>query len=235
MENQRKKGNPWTSPLPKPHKSLICVFGDALVLLTQNCLASGINSVMKFHDRDRDQSLVSHNRSWRQPSPPGNRKLLGLFSDLTSLEEFPNLKSNSNSIPQSCRGSPAGWDRVRNKPNTQYSLATGLIKLFDRMGRWQKNHSSPHNQPHKHSYVDVLQTAMENRGNSSRDSRSVLGHQGFNAGGNRVGLAGAFVCPPFQRQFPVRGVPLFQGPRGGGRRFDQHDLRGRGFDSLNRF
>jgi hypothetical protein len=154
---------------------------------------------------------------------------------LNSSRGVPKFKIEFELNSTKLSGSPAGWDRVRNKPNTLYSLATGLIKLFDRMGRRRKNRSSPCNQPHKHSYVDVLRTAMENRGNSSRDTRPVLGHQGFNAGGNRVGQAGAFVRLRFQRQFLACGVPQFQGPRGGGRRFDQRDLCGRGLDSLNRF
>jgi hypothetical protein len=149
MENQRKKGNPWTGPLLKPCKSPMHTFDDALALATKNCSITGNKSMLKFQDRDQNQSSVSPDRSWCQPSPPGNRRRLELHSDIAALEEFPNLKLNLNSTPKSCHGSPMSWDRVRNKPNTRYSPAIGLVNLFTRTGRRQKNPSSPPTQLHK--------------------------------------------------------------------------------------
>jgi hypothetical protein len=108
MENRRKKGNPWTGPLPKPRKSPMRMFDDALALATKNCSIIGNKSMLKFQDRDQDWSSVSPDQSWRQPSLPGNRRRLELHSDLAALEEFPNLKLNSNLTPKSRRGTPKG-------------------------------------------------------------------------------------------------------------------------------
>jgi hypothetical protein len=76
---------------------------------------------------------------------------------------------------------------------------------------------------------------MEIRGNSSQDSRPGMGNRGFNAGGNRVGQTRGFARPTFHRQFVARGGPQFHGSHGGGRSFDQCGVRGRGFDSSNRY
>jgi hypothetical protein len=76
---------------------------------------------------------------------------------------------------------------------------------------------------------------MENWGNSLQDTRPGMGHRGHSVGGNRMGEIGAFGHPPFHCQFESRGGPQFQGARGGGRRFEQRDHRGRGFDGPNRF
>jgi hypothetical protein len=53
MENRRKKVQPWKDPLPKPRKSQLRTFGDALALATRDSSASGKKSAMTVHDRDQ--------------------------------------------------------------------------------------------------------------------------------------------------------------------------------------
>jgi hypothetical protein len=105
------------------------------------------------------------------------------------------LNSDSKSIPQSRRGPNTGWNQRKKEPNTRYTPVMGLVNLFSITGSRRKNPSSSLNQLHKCSDLDIWWMAMENRGNSSKDSRLEFGHRCFNAGGNRAGQAGAFVCP----------------------------------------
>jgi hypothetical protein len=72
MENWRKKRNPWTGPLPKPHKSPLHTFGDALTLAMKNHFVVANDSMFEVLDRDQHQSPISDDRLWRQPSPAGS-------------------------------------------------------------------------------------------------------------------------------------------------------------------
>jgi hypothetical protein len=141
--SRRKIGNPWTGPLPKPRRSPLCTFRDVLALAT-NGNVSDNSAVIKLQFGDQGQSPISQDRSWRQPSPAGSRERLDLLLDLASMEEFPNLKSNSNSNPQSRRGPPTGWVRTRIETNTKYTPATGLVTLFARTGTRRANPNSAH-------------------------------------------------------------------------------------------
>jgi hypothetical protein len=117
----------------------------------------------------------------------------------------------------------------------KYSPAKGLVKLFNRMSRRQKNPNAARTQPPKCSYVDILWLVMNSRGNSSQENRPGMGHRGHGVGGNRAGQVDAFGRPPIHCQFIVQGGPQFQGSRGGGGRFDHRDHRRQGFDGPNWF
>jgi hypothetical protein len=64
MENRRKKGNPCTRPLPKPRKSPLRTFGDALTLAMKNHSAVANDLMFEVLDRDQHQSPVSDDRLW---------------------------------------------------------------------------------------------------------------------------------------------------------------------------
>jgi hypothetical protein len=63
-ENRRKKGNPCTGPLPKPHKSSLRTFSDALTLAMKNRSAVANDSMFEVLDRDQHQSTVSDDWLW---------------------------------------------------------------------------------------------------------------------------------------------------------------------------
>jgi hypothetical protein len=95
--------------------------------------------MLAIHGDDQDQPLELCDRSWHKPSSMGNKGDLELRSDLASLSDIPNLNSNSISSLDSQRASYMGRDRVRIEPNMKYSPAKGLVKLFSRTCRQQKN------------------------------------------------------------------------------------------------
>jgi hypothetical protein len=136
MENRRKRVDPWKGPLPKPCKLPLWTFEDVLALAMRDCSKPGIKSKPIVHNRD--QSSVSHDRSWREPSPLGKKTIHKFCSDLTSLVEYPKLNSNLEKSPQSRRGLNTGWTRPKKQPNTRYTPTTGLVKLFGRTGVRQK-------------------------------------------------------------------------------------------------
>jgi hypothetical protein len=119
-------------------KSPLRMFGNVLVLATKNHSHAGKISTLTIHGGYQDQFLKPFYLSLRKLSPMGNKRCLELRSDLASLRDFPKLNSNLSSTPESYRASSTGRVGVGKQPNTSYSPAKRLVKLFNRMGRRQK-------------------------------------------------------------------------------------------------
>jgi DNA-directed RNA polymerase subunit L len=115
--NMRKKGAPWKGPLPEPRISPSHTLGNVLTVAIQNCLHAGKIMASTVHGSNQDQSSDYSIRSWRKPSPTGNKGHLELCCDVVSIPDFPNLNSISKPSPESHCASSMGRDRDGKQPN----------------------------------------------------------------------------------------------------------------------